>query len=154
MYGNPVVGYIRSRGVNPSPGEFVVTSTFAEHVASGRGPGIDLGNGRCGDPVFAMTDGKVAFAGQLPGSAGGMANVVRIDHANGFQSGYAHLATIGVKLGQLVKRGQQIGTLGMTGATACHLHIGTKHLGVEVDSWPLLDQVIITGQIAKTGKVQ
>jgi hypothetical protein len=28
----------------------------------------------------------------------------------------------------------------MTGSTACHLHIGMKRNGVEVDSWPLLDQ--------------
>lgn len=150
MYGNPVVGYIRSRGVNPSPGEFVVTSTFAEHVASGRGHGVDIGNGRCGDPIFAMADGKVTLAGLV-----GDAKVVRIAHPAfpGYESGYAHLATIGVKLGQIVKRGEQIGTLGATGATACHLHLGTKRNGVEVDSWPLLDQVIIMQQVAKGGHI-
>jgi len=139
MLGNPVVGYIRGRQEAASPGEFKVTSTFAEHVASGRGPGVDLGNGRCGDPVFAEHDGKVTLAGLI-----GAAKVVRISWTQHpeFESGYAHLDTIGVKLNQLVRRGQQIGTLGTTGATACHLHIGLKKNGVEVDSWPQLDQVI------------
>jgi hypothetical protein len=45
-----------------------------------------------------------------------------------------------VKLRQHVVRGQPIGTLGRTGARACHLHLGMKRDGVEVDGWPLLDQ--------------
>ena len=53
-----------------------MTSTFAQHVASGRGPGIDIGNQRCGAPVLAMADGTVTFVGQLS-TAIGKANVVR-----------------------------------------------------------------------------
>lgn len=140
MFGNPVVGYIASEGSVVDAGAFRVTATFAEHVASGRGPGIDLGNGRCGDPIFAMHDGTVTLAGLL-----GQAKVVRIMAPDGInESGYAHLASIlpGIVKGKKVLRGQQIGTLGSTGATACHLHLGYKRNGVESDSWPLLDQVI------------
>lgn len=135
MFGNPIVGYLRPRGAPPQVGNFRVTSTFAEHVASGRGPGVDIGNGRCGDPIFAMEAGTVTLAGLL-----GTAKVIRIAHAGGYESGYAHLATMIVAKGAVVKRGQQIGTLGSTGASACHLHLGMKLNGVEVDSWPLLDQ--------------
>jgi murein DD-endopeptidase MepM/ murein hydrolase activator NlpD len=123
-----------------APGAFRVTSTFAEHVASGRGPGVDLGNGRCGDPVMAMHDGTVTLSGLL-----GTAKVIRIKAPDGiYESGYAHLATIlpNAALGKFVKRGIQIGVVGMTGADACHLHLGLKKSGTEVDSWPLMDQVI------------
>jgi len=137
VYGNPVEGQIRPPGSPLIVGSFRVTSTFGEHVASGRGEGVDIGNGRCGDPVLAMADGKVTMARLL-----GSANVVRIAHPQfaGDESGYAHLATIEVQLGKSVKRGDRIGTVGKTGATACHLHLGLKRNGVEIDSWPLLDQ--------------
>ena len=137
MYGNPVAGRIRPPGSPLIVGDFRVTSTFVEHVASGRGEGVDIGNGRCGDPVLAMADGTVTMAGLL-----GPANVVRIAHPqfHGHESGYAHLATIEVNVGRSVRRGDRIGTIGKTGASACHLHLGLKRNGVEIDSWPLLDQ--------------
>jgi hypothetical protein len=135
-FGNPVAGTIRPPGSPLIVGSFRVTSTFAEHVASGRGPGIDIGNGRCNDPILAMGPGIVSLAGLI-----GNAKVVRIKHPNGYETAAAHLATIEVKLGQAVVRGQRIGTLGSTGATACHDHGGCKDpSGVEVDWWPLLIQ--------------
>ena len=142
MFGNPVVGYIAKEGSVVEANAFRVTSTFAEHVASGRGPGVDIGNGACGAPVFAMNPGRVTLAGLL-----GTAKVVRIMAPDGvYETGYAHLATILVKVGQVVIRGQQVGTLGATGATACHLHIGLKKSGVEVDSQPLWDQTMWEGK--------
>jgi len=154
MFGNPVPGHIQaSTEVWKGRGTFRVTSTFAEHIASGRGPGIDLGDGQCGDLVFNMADGVVTFAGQL--STGiGMANVVRIWHpglsqyfgGKRVESGYAHLQSIETRVGIQVAKGIAIGHVGMTGATACHLHGGVKVggsatiEGVEIDWWPLLDQ--------------
>lgn len=73
----------------------------------------------------------------------GHANVVRILHlprSLRYESGYAHLATMDVELGDPVKRGDRIGTLGSTGTDKCHLHLGMKLDGVEVDGWPLLEQ--------------
>jgi hypothetical protein len=136
-FGNPVEGIIRPPGSPLIVGSFRVTSTYADHVVSGRGPGIDIGNGRCGDPILAMADGKVSLAGLV-----GDAKVVRVLHPQfpGYETGAAHLDTIEVKVGQLVTRGQRIGTLGTTGATACHLHQGCKVNGVEIDWWPLLIQ--------------
>jgi murein DD-endopeptidase MepM/ murein hydrolase activator NlpD len=135
--GNPVAGTIYARNAAHPAGTFVVTATFADHVASGRPAGIDIGNGKCGDPIIAMASGTVSLAGLI-----GSAKVVRIRHPQypGYETGYAHLATIEVSLNQSVQAGQRIGTLGMTGATACHLHWGVKLNGVEIDGWPHLSQ--------------
>jgi murein DD-endopeptidase MepM/ murein hydrolase activator NlpD len=137
-FGNPLAGTIHPKGwVRPAGNyEPVVTATFADHIAGGRNPGVDIGTGRCGDPILAMDAGKVTLAGLI-----GTAKVVRIKHANGYETAAAHLATIEVAVGQIVTRGQRIGTLGSTGATACHDHGGCKDPnGVEIDWWPLLIQ--------------
>jgi murein DD-endopeptidase MepM/ murein hydrolase activator NlpD len=136
-FSNPVAGIIYAKGAAHPAGTFVVTATFADHVASGRPAGIDIGNAKCGDPIIAMASGTVSLAGLI-----GTAKVVRIRHPQfpGYETGYAHLNTIEVSLNQSVSKGQRIGTLGMTGATACHLHWGVKLNGVEIDGWPLLIQ--------------
>ena len=138
-FANPIAGLIHPKGWARPAGnnEPVVTSTFLDHVnrVPSAGGGIDIGTGRCGDAILAMDGGKVSLAGFL-----GTALVVRIDHGNGYESGYAHLATKTVSVGQSVIRGQVIGTLGKSGASACHLHGGMKLRGVEIDWWPLLIQ--------------
>jgi len=138
-FGNPVKGPIRPPGSAFIRGNFRVTAKFGQIDASHPTPhqGVDVGNGLCGEPILALADGSVSLAGLL-----GPAKVVRVRHPQfgGLESGYAHLATIEVKLGQKVVRGQRIGTLGKTGAAACHLHLGMKRNGTEIDGWPLLDQ--------------
>lgn len=70
-------------------------------------------------PVLAGNDGKVVYADYL----GIYGNCVVIDHGMGVQSLYGHLSSIGVKPGDAVTRGQQIGRSGMTGlAAGDHLH--------------------------------
>ena len=139
MFGNPVRGRIRPPGSPVIVGSFRVTSTFEEHVASGRGEGTDIGNGTCTAPIFAIADGTVTLAGKI-----GLAKVVRVNHPQfpGHESGYAHLASIArkVKVGVIVKRGDRIGMMGKTGADECHLHLGLKLNGTEIPSWPLLEQ--------------
>jgi murein DD-endopeptidase MepM/ murein hydrolase activator NlpD len=146
MFGNPVAqAVIRPPGSPLIVGDFRVTATFGQIDDAHPTPhiGVDIGNGKCGEPILAMEDGPVSFAGLIVTSLGS-AKVVRVKHPQfsdaTWESGYAHLNTIEVKVGQLLTRGQRLGTLGMTGSTACHLHIGMKRNGVEVDSWPLLDQ--------------
>jgi murein DD-endopeptidase MepM/ murein hydrolase activator NlpD len=138
-FGNPVKGLIRPHGAPSVPGIFRVTATFGQIDASHPTPhqGVDISDAECGEPILAMADGTVSLARLL-----GTAKVVRIRHPQfgNLESGYAHLATIEVKLGQGVVRGQRIGTLGRTGTSACHLHLGMKRNGVEIDGWPLLDQ--------------
>ena len=70
-------------------------------------------------PIVASQRGVVVHADYL----GIYGNCVVIDHGMGVQSLYAHLSSIGVKPGDKVDKGQQIGRSGMTGlAGGDHLH--------------------------------
>ena len=83
-----------------------------------------------GTPVYAITDGVVEKAGYE--SADG--NQVVITHPDAFVSAYRHLDTILVEEGQEVKKGQQIGTLGLTGrSTGPHLSFGLMRDGQYID---------------------
>ncbi|MBW4691379.1 MAG: M23 family metallopeptidase [Lyngbya sp. HA4199-MV5] len=86
--------------------------------------GIDLA-ATVGSPVLAVADGTVAFAGKQ----GAYGNLVVINHAEGLQTRYAQLATVKVKAGQSVKRGQTIATVGTTGTRSSkepHLHFEVR----------------------------
>ena len=70
-------------------------------------------------PIVASQKGIVVHAADL----GIYGNCVVIDHGMGIQSLYGHLSSIGVKVGDTVAKGQQIGRSGMTGlAGGDHLH--------------------------------
>ncbi len=87
--------------------------------------GTDFGAKR-GTPLLAVNAGKVSFSGRN----GGYGKVVKIKHASGYESLYAHQSRIRVKRGQKVKRGQIIGYVGSTGrSTGPHLHFGLKKNG-------------------------
>ncbi len=73
-----------------------------------------------GTVVYAAADGKVR---SVEKSNKGQGNVITITHADGYVTRYAHLATMTVKTGSLVKAGAKIGTVGMSGSSfAPHLH--------------------------------
>jgi murein DD-endopeptidase MepM/ murein hydrolase activator NlpD len=70
-------------------------------------------------PVVAAERGTVVHAADL----GIYGNCVVIDHGLGVQSLYGHLSSIGVKVGDTVEKGAEIGRSGMTGlAGGDHLH--------------------------------
>lgn len=70
-------------------------------------------------PIQAGNRGKVVHAAPL----GIYGNCVIIDHGMGVQSLYAHLSSIGVNVGDLVEKAQELGRSGMTGlAGGDHLH--------------------------------
>lgn len=84
--------------------------------------GVDFAAPR-GTLVRAVADGTVTYAGR----EGGFGRLIRIDHADGYRTEYAHLDSLatGIRRGQRVKRGQKIGRVGSTGlATGPHLHFG------------------------------
>lgn len=59
----------------------------------------------------------------LAGWKNGYGQTVIIDHGNGVATLYAHQARLTVHEGQVVERGQMLGTVGSTGqVTAAHLH--------------------------------
>ena len=72
-----------------------------------------------GQEVDAVSEGRVAFAGEAPGYG----NTVVIEHSGGASTRYAHLAAIDVYKGERVQAGEAIGTVGQTGRlTGPHLH--------------------------------
>ena len=73
-----------------------------------------------GSPVFAAADGVVR---SIVRSNKGLGNIVEIDHRNGYFTRYALLGEISVYRGRTVKRGQKVGTVGISSTTfAPHLH--------------------------------
>lgn len=72
-----------------------------------------------GTPIYAVTDGRVAYAGRK----GGYGNFVQINHGGGLATGYGHMSRFAVSYGSQVRRGQIIGYVGSTGlSTGPHLH--------------------------------
>ena len=74
-----------------------------------------------GTPILAAGEGTVVRAGPY----GGYGNYIRIRHANGYETAYAHLSRYarGVRSGTRVRQGQVIGYVGTTGrSTGPHLH--------------------------------
>jgi murein DD-endopeptidase MepM/ murein hydrolase activator NlpD len=80
-----------------------------------------------GTPVLASAGGVVLTAESHPQYG----NLIEIDHGNDFSSRYAHLSKIRVKVGQIIKRGQEIALSGNTGrTTGPHLHFEVRFKGV------------------------
>ena len=123
---NSLTGYARGGIVNPLKTMALTQGYNRVHK------GIDLA-AAVGTPVFATQGGRVSHAGpgaSAPGVWGG--NEIHIAGGNGIETWFAHLSSIGVKLGQMVRAGQQIGLSGNTGiSSGPHLHFGTFNGG-----WP------------------
>ena len=80
--------------------------------------GIDF-EADVGDPVLTVADGVVSFAGVKSGYG----NVVDVDHGNGYVTRYAHNSRLVVRVGDLVRVGQEIAKAGSTGrSTGAHVH--------------------------------
>lgn len=91
--------------------------------------GIDLA-ARSGVPVRAAAGGRVILAKEriISGYS------VVIAHLPGVYSIYFHLKDLDVQAGQLVEKGERIGSVGMSGlATGPHLHWEVRVNGVAVD---------------------
>ncbi len=87
-----------------------------------------------GTPVKAPADGVVTFVNPDLYLTGG---TVVLDHGHGISSNFLHLSRIDVKVGDVVKQGDRIATVGATGrATGPHLHWGMNWFDVRID--PLL----------------
>ena len=101
--------------------------------------GIDLA-APTGTAVVASGAGKVVFAADRIITG----NSVVIEHLPGLFGLYYHLDRLDVEKGDLVRRGQQIGTVGMTGlATGPHLHWEFRIAGVPVDPQAFLERPLV-----------
>ncbi len=95
---------------------------YAGGVSGAPHGGIDIAR-PTGTPALAPADGVVVLVTDHPFSLEG--NMVMIDHGMGLVSAIMHLSAIEVTSGQRVRRGEEIGKVGMTGsATGPHLHWG------------------------------
>ena len=93
--------------------------------------GIDYG-APTGTPIFAAGSGVIDKL-YVSSSYG---NYIRIKHANGFSTAYAHMDEFasGLENGSQVTRGQRIGNVGSTGrSSGPHLHYELLHNGRFVD---------------------
>jgi murein DD-endopeptidase MepM/ murein hydrolase activator NlpD len=85
-----------------------------------------------GTPIFAAGNGVIERSSRY----GSYGNYVRIRHANGYKTAYAHMSRYGkgVKQGRRVKQGQIIGYVGATGrVTGAHLHYEVMLSGKKVN---------------------
>lgn len=119
-----------------------ISSVFGEtrlSAAAGGGrphKGIDI-SAPLGTPVMAAAEGVVVSAGWQAE----MGKSIYLDHGHGFATMYGHLKNIMVKPGERVKKGQIIGTVGMTGnSTGPHLHYEVHIHGVPVNPQAYLRQ--------------
>lgn len=132
LLGSPLPGYIMPRGSSWSGGQFGVTSTLAEHLASGRAAGTDIARypRAAGDPVYCMRAGvvyqKYIQPYHNPPQIGDGALIVRVKHAEG-NTGYAHLQSFasGIYVGVYVGQGQLIGRVGYSGTAVNSPHLHT-----------------------------
>jgi murein DD-endopeptidase MepM/ murein hydrolase activator NlpD len=91
--------------------------------------GIDVA-APTGTPIVASRSGTVSFAGW----SGSYGYLVRVRHAGGDETWYAHQSRILVSLGQWVEQNQIIGRVGSTGlSTGPHIHFEIRRNGSALD---------------------
>ena len=123
--GTPVLG-VKSSKFGPRFSPF----SKRYHLHSGLDIAVDRES-----TVTATGDGVIVTAGEK----GAYGRLVVIDHGNGLETLYGHLAKIVVKEGQKVCRGQQIGFVGSSGrSTGPHLHYEVRVDGTPRDPEPFV----------------
>jgi murein DD-endopeptidase MepM/ murein hydrolase activator NlpD len=100
-----------------------ITSPFCERRAwEACHPGIDIGV-PSGTPIHAADTGQVVIAGPQ----GGYGNFTCIQHTRVLTTCYGHQSQLGVRVGQVVQKGQVIGLTGCTGLCfGPHLHFEVR----------------------------
>ena len=121
--------------------KYIITGVYgSQRILNGkpRRPhyGIDF-HAPEGTPVKAMMDGKVTLAENDMYFTGG---TIIFDHGHGISTLYMHMRDINVKVGQKIKQGQIVGTLGQSGrATGPHLDIRLNWFNVKLDPATILN---------------
>lgn len=91
--------------------------------------GLDFA-GTMGSEVVAVGAGVVTYAGPRYGYG----NMIEINHGNGYVTRYAHNRKLLVEVGEVVKKGQQIGEMGSSGrSTGPHVHFEVLQNGKVVN---------------------
>ena len=91
--------------------------------------------GDVGDKVVASDDGIVEYVDNVRG----FGTVIILKHKNGYNTSYAHLSKVNVKLGDIVSKGEYIGDIGDTGMIdRSELYFKISYQGRAIDPTKLL----------------
>jgi len=115
-------------------GRYYISSGFGERIdpltnQNSQHNGTDF-VGRRNEKVISPSSGIVVLARKF----GAYGNAIIISHGYGIRTLFGHLKEISVKKGQMLKRGDIIGTQGNTGrSTGEHLHYEVRYNGKKID---------------------
>jgi murein DD-endopeptidase MepM/ murein hydrolase activator NlpD len=132
--------YFKKKFIKPVD-KYIITGVYgSQRVLNGkpRRPhyGIDL-HAPEGTPVKAMMDGEITLAEKDMYFTGG---TIIFDHGHGISTLYMHMKDVNVKVGQKVKQGDIVGTLGKSGrATGPHLDIRLNWFEIKLDPASILN---------------
>ena len=121
--------------------KYIITGVYgSQRILNGkpRRPhyGIDF-HAPEGTPVKAMMDGEVTLSEKDMYFTGG---TIIFDHGHGISTLYMHMKDINVKVGQKIRKGQIVGTLGQSGrATGPHLDIRLNWFDIKLDPASVLN---------------
>ena len=137
---NTAYDYFKNKFIYPID-KYIITGVYgSQRILNGkpRRPhyGIDF-HAPEGTAVKAMMDGEVTLAENNMYFTGG---TIIFDHGHGISTLYMHMRDINVKVGQKIKQGQIVGTLGQSGrATGPHLDIRLNWFGIKLDPATILN---------------
>ncbi|MGF6661552.1 lipoprotein NlpD [Paraburkholderia atlantica] len=110
--------------------------SVVEPFQPGETRGIEIG-GKAGDPVRAAADGKVMYAGTGLNSYG---SLIIVEHNKDFLTAYSHNRKLLVKMGDIVRKGQQIAEMGDENNSRVSVGFEVRHDGKPVDPLRYLPQ--------------
>jgi murein DD-endopeptidase MepM/ murein hydrolase activator NlpD len=142
------------------PGAFPVEDIEPKMLVSGFGTrinpwhkgkyhhdGVDIAGAR-GSRVLATGKGRVISVKKSDLQAG-FGNYVEIDHGHGFVTRYTHLGDLTVRLGQSIKKGEQIAWMGLSGGSiAPHVHYEVLKDGKNIDPVKVMVEGITSNQFS------
>jgi len=106
--------------------------------------GNPVGNADFGDPVYAISNGRVTYASYYSDAWG---NIILIEHrlqdGTPVWSQYAHLKDMLVSSGDIVQRGQKIGTIGKDDGVA-HLHFEIRKKELKAGAWDVSSETKVS----------
>ncbi|HPU21371.1 MAG TPA: M23 family metallopeptidase [Thermoclostridium caenicola] len=119
-----------------SPQDFGKRRYVNGSPTSYRHNGLDIGHDE-GTPIVATNNGRVLIADYLIETG----NTIIIEHGYGLKSWHYHMKDLYVKTGDVVKKGDVIGTVGSTGfSTGPHLHFSFTINDVWINPMTILEQ--------------
>ena len=137
---NSDLAFFKNKFINPLENAIITGVYGSQRILNGKPKwphyGIDFAADK-GTKIKAMLDGVVTLAEPDLFYTGG---TLIFDHGHGISTLYMHMEKILVKIGEEVKQGDIIGTVGSTGrSTGAHLDVRLNWFNVRLDPATVLD---------------